>query len=72
MGIPGWDVCGRIAVAVLVFDRTGSGLLTAVAYAAGWLPGIVGSPLLGSVADRLPRRSVMIVCDLVRAVLVGR
>jgi predicted MFS family arabinose efflux permease len=65
------DQLAAIAVAVLVFDRTGSGLLTAVAYASGWLPAIVGGPLLAPYADRLPRRAVMIVCDMARAGLVA-
>jgi MFS family permease len=64
------DQLAAVAVAVLVFDRTGSGLLTAVAYASAWLPGVLGGPLLASYADRFPRRTVMIVCDLARSVLV--
>jgi predicted MFS family arabinose efflux permease len=64
------DQLGAVAIAVLVFDRTGSGLLTAVAYAAAWLPGVLGGPLVATLADRLPRRSVMVVCDLIRAGLI--
>lgn len=65
------DQLGAVAIAVLVFDRTGSGLLTAVAYAASWLPGVFGGPVTATFADRLPRRRVLIVCDLARAVLVA-
>jgi predicted MFS family arabinose efflux permease len=65
------DQLGAVAVAALVYDRTGSSLLTAVAYAAAWLPGIIGGPLLATYADRLPRRAVLIVCDLARAALVA-
>jgi hypothetical protein len=64
------DQLAAFAVAVLVFDRTGSGLLIALAYASGWLPGVVGGPFLAPYADRLPRRAVMIVCDIARAILV--
>jgi MFS family permease len=60
-----------VAVAVLVFDRTDSALLSAVAYASAWLPGIVGGPILATYADRLPRRTVMVVCDLARAALMA-
>lgn len=60
-----------MAIAVLVFNRTGSGLLTAVAYAASWLPGVFGGPVVATFADRLPRRRVLIVCDIARALLVG-
>jgi predicted MFS family arabinose efflux permease len=65
------DQLGAVAIAALVFGRTGSGLLTAIAYAAAWLPGILGGPVLATWADRLPRRRVMITCDLARAVLVA-
>ena len=65
------DQVAGVAVAVLVFDRTGSALLSAVAYASAWLPGIVGGPILATYADRLPRRTVMVVCDLSRAALMA-
>jgi predicted MFS family arabinose efflux permease len=65
------DQLGAVAIAALVFGRTGSGLLTAVAYAASWLPGVFGGPILATHADRLPRRRVLIVCDLARAALVA-
>src|SRR3954452_19694812 len=64
------DQLARIAVALLVFDRSHSALLTAVSFAVSSLPWVVGGPLLAGYADRLPRRSVMIACDLVRVVLV--
>src|SRR3954451_22687662 len=60
----------RIDPAILVFNRSHSALLTGVTYAITYLPWAVGGPLLAGYADRLPRRSVMIVSDLVRAVLV--
>lgn len=60
-----------VAVSVLVFDHTGSKLLTAVAYASAWLPALLGGPLLGPLADRFRRRTVMVTCDLFRAVLIG-
>src|SRR3954471_19519588 len=64
------DQLARIAVALLVFSRSHSALLTAVSFGVSYLPWIVGGPLLSGYADRLPRRSVMIVSDVVRAVLV--
>jgi predicted MFS family arabinose efflux permease len=45
--------------------------MTAAAYATGWLPGVFGGPLLSAYADRLPRRQVIICCDVVRALLVA-
>jgi MFS family permease len=65
------DRLALVALTVLVFDRTHSPLLTAATYAAGFLPWVVGGVLFGAVADRWPRREVMVGCDLARAVLVA-
>jgi MFS family permease len=65
------DRLALVALAVLVFDRTHSPLLTAAAYTAGFLPWVVGGVLFGAVADRWPRREVMVGCDLARAALVA-
>ncbi|MEV5898160.1 MFS transporter [Nonomuraea fuscirosea] len=65
------DQLAQVALAVLVYDRTGSPLATAAVYALTYLPGIVGGPLLAGLADRFARRGVMLACDLLRAALVG-
>lgn len=65
------DQLARVALALLVFDRTGSGADTALVYALTYLPAIIGGTVLSGLADRLPRRSLMVTCDLLRAVLVG-
>lgn len=65
------DQLARVALAVLVFDRTGSAGLSALTYALTFLPDIAGGPLLSGLADRFPRRRVMVLCDLARAVLVA-
>jgi MFS family permease len=54
-----------------VFDRTHSALLAAVTFAASVVPTFVGGITLSGLADRLPRRAVMIACDLMRVVLVA-
>jgi diguanylate cyclase (GGDEF)-like protein len=64
------DQLARVAVALLVFNRSHSALLTALSFAVSYLPWVVGGPLLAGYADRLPRRTVMIASDLVRVVLV--
>src|SRR3954469_25003404 len=64
------DQLARIAVAVLVFSRSHSALLTAASFAVSYLPWVVGGPLLAGYADRLRRRNVMIFCDLLRGGLV--
>ena len=65
------DRLALVALTLLVYSRTRSPLLAAIVYAAGYLPWVVGGLFLADVADRRPRRSVMIFCDAVRAVLVA-
>jgi len=65
------DQFAQVAIAILVYGRTGSPLLTAVTYALTYLPPIAGGPLLSGLADLFPRRRVMIACDLIRIVTVG-
>jgi MFS family permease len=65
------DRLALVALTLLVYDRTRSPLLAAIAYAAGYLPWVIGGLFLADIADRRPRRSVMISCDVVRAVLVA-
>jgi MFS family permease len=65
------DQLARVALTLLVFDRTGSSLLAAVAFAASVIPTALGGVTLSGIADRLPRREVMICCDLGRAALVA-
>jgi MFS family permease len=65
------DQMAKIALAILVFHRTSSPLLAALAYAVGYLPWLIGGPVLSPLADRLPRRKVMVGCDLGRAALLG-
>src|ERR1700689_2596844 len=65
------DPFAQVAIAILVYGRTHSPFLTALAYALTYLPPIAGGPLLSGLADLLPRRRVMIACDLLRVGTVG-
>jgi MFS family permease len=64
------DQLARVAMTVLVFERTHSVFWTAVTYAVTFLPWVIGGVALAGLADRLPRKPVMISCDVGRAVLV--
>ena len=64
------DQLARVAMTVLVYDRTRSALWTAVTYAVTFLPWLIGGLALSGLADRLPRRQVMVACDVARMVLV--
>lgn len=65
------DQLARVALAVLVYGRTGSAVWAAAAYALTFLPALVGGVLLSGLADRYRRREVMITADVLRAVLVA-
>src|SRR5215813_11258602 len=64
------DQLARVAITVLVYDHTRSPFWTALTYAITLLPWMVGGLALSGLADRLPRRQVMVVCDIARLVLV--
>jgi predicted MFS family arabinose efflux permease len=65
------DQVARIALAVLVFNQLHSAFYTALTYAVGYLPLVVGGTLLSPLVDWLPRRQLMLVCHAARAVLVA-
>jgi len=61
------DQLTRIALALLVFERTRSPFAVSCTFAVSYLAYLVGGPLLSGLADRHPRLTVMVVCDLLRA-----
>jgi len=64
------DQLARVALTVLVYDRTRSALLAAITFAVSIVPTFIGGMTLAWLADRYPRRRVMIACDLVRGAIV--
>jgi MFS family permease len=66
----GGDRLALVALTFLVYDRSKSPLLAAVTFAAGFVPYLFGGLFLSGLADRLPRRSIMVTCDLIRCALV--
>jgi MFS family permease len=64
------DELARVALTVLVYQRTASPLLTALTFAIGHLPWLLGGPVLSTLADRLPRHRVLISTDVLRALLL--
>jgi MFS family permease len=65
------DQLAQVALAVLVYNATHSPLKTGIAYALTYLPPIMGGPVLSALTDPLPRRRVMIFCDVARAGILG-
>ncbi len=64
------DQLARVALTVLVYDQTRSALLAAITFVASIVPTFVGGVTLAWLADKYPRRAVMIACDLARCGLV--
>ncbi|MFF5988100.1 MFS transporter [Prauserella flavalba] len=65
------DHLTTVALAIVVYGRTGSALWAAVVYALTFLPALAGGLGLSQLADRFPRRTVLVTCALIQAVLVG-
>lgn len=63
------DWSARLALSVLLFVRTGSPALTALVTTASLLPWLGPGQLLTSLTEHWPRRRVMVVSDLVRAMV---
>lgn len=57
----------RVALTVLVFERTGSTVLSASTFTVSFLPYLIGGALLSGSAERLPVRRTLVLCDLVSA-----
>ena len=64
------DQLARVAIASMVYAETHSPFITALVYALTYLPWLVGGTLLSGLADRYPRRAVMVSCQLLSAGLV--
>lgn len=60
-------VVAEISLSVLVYRTTGSPLMSALTFALGFLPYVLGGTLLAGIADRHPARRVLVACDLVCA-----
>jgi predicted MFS family arabinose efflux permease len=67
----GGDRLALVAMTLLVYARSKSPFLAAITFASGFVPYLLGSLFLSGLADRLPRRTVMVACDAARALLVG-
>lgn len=65
------DELARVALAILVFDSTNSPFLTAATFGISYAPWLLGGPFLAAVADRFPRRTVLVVTDVARGLVVA-
>ena len=66
------DQAARAVLALYVLDKSGGdALLSALVLAVSYVPSTFGFAFLGSLADRYPRRTVMLVADVARSILIG-
>ena len=56
------------ALSVYVYSATGSALWSSIAFAAGFLPQLLGGTLLTSLADRFPARTLLVSGAVVRGI----
>ncbi|MGR3765981.1 MFS transporter [Rossellomorea sp. NS-SX7] len=60
----------RIALPILILEKTGSGLLMGLAFAIEVLPATLLGPFLGALTDKMNRKKSLIIVDLLRAILI--
>ena len=65
------QVAAQITLSLTVYTRTGSPLLSALAFAMGFLPHLLGATLLSSLADRVGARRLMVLTQAATALLVA-
>ncbi|GAA0589463.1 MFS transporter [Kribbella sandramycini] len=64
------DQLARVALSVLVFADTGSAALTGLTYALTFVPSLLGGLFLSGLADRFPRRELILWIDGLRGCLI--
>ena len=65
------DGVSKLALLWFVYSVTGSPIKTTIIGMLQTIPPIIFGPLIGVYLDRLPKKPVLIISDLLRAVLIG-
>lgn len=65
------NVVAQLTLSVVVYQRTGSPLLSALTFALGFAPYLLGATLLSAVADRRPPRDVLVGCQAISCGVVA-
>jgi MFS family permease len=65
------DSVAYLAVTVLIYQRTGSALLSALTFAVAFLPYLFGGVLLSALVDRMAPRRLMMGCDALSGCVVA-
>lgn len=61
----------RFALPLYILDQTGSTTIFGVILAISTIPTILFSPLGGILADRINRRNLMVILDMITAIIIG-
>jgi predicted MFS family arabinose efflux permease len=64
-------VAAEVALSILIYQRSGSPLLSALVLVASFLPYGLGGTVLSSVADRFAARRVLVACDVTSAACIA-
>ena len=64
------DTVNYVALVVLVYQLTGSGLAVSITVVFEIVPVLLLAPIAGVIIDRFPRKTILILSDLIRAGLV--
>lgn len=62
---------GTLVISILVYERTHSAFLSAIALASNYLPHVIGATFLLSLADRLPARRGLALVSLAQILIFG-
>jgi hypothetical protein len=65
------DSAAYLALTVLVYERTGSSLLSALTFTIGFLPYLIGGTLLSGLVDRFRPKTLLIGIDVIGALLLA-
>jgi sugar phosphate permease len=65
------NIAAEVALSILIYQRSGSPLLSALVLVASFLPYGLGGTVLSSVADRFAARRVLVGCDLTSAACIA-
>lgn len=64
-------LAAEVALSILIYQRTGSALWSALVLVCSFLPYAVGGTILSSLADRFRPRRVLVCCDLLSAACIA-
>lgn len=64
-------VLAQLALTVLVYERTGSALLSALTFTTGFLPYLLSGTLLSAIVDRVPTRRLLVACNVLSGLVAA-